>query len=124
MSEYSAGLDCTDIKASLVCQESHSTLVLQVTVAALLCLGAIAIWYHKRRAARVYLLDFACYKPAASLQMSMDQFLWGSRRHGLVPLALLSFSSRGQVTCLLTKNITFVFHVTTLQASRRLQRVG
>ena len=76
---------------------SHSTLVLQVTVAALLCLAAVAIWNHKRRGAHVYLLDFACYKLVASLQMSMDQFLWGSRRHGLVPLAVFSFLSRGQV---------------------------
>ena len=53
-------------------------------MALLLLLAALCAYYYKRSRGRVYLLDFACYKPPKSLQVTMDAFLWGSMKLGSV----------------------------------------
>ena len=53
-------------------------MALQVPAAAFLVLAAFCVWRYRRSLSRVYLLDFACYKPPDSLQVNLDMFLWGS----------------------------------------------
>ena len=53
-------------------------IALQVPAAVFLVLAAFCVWRYRRSLSRVYLLDFACYKPPDSLQVNLDMFLWGS----------------------------------------------
>ena len=48
------------------------------TVAALLAV-LYGVWQWVRSRQRVFLLDFACYKPPENLKVSLDDFMLGSR---------------------------------------------
>ena len=48
------------------------------TLAALLAV-LYGVWQWVRSRQRVFLLDFACYKPPENLKVSLDDFMLGSR---------------------------------------------
>ena len=72
------------LSASERCSSCSATVLLQIPVALLLLLVALCAYYYKRSTRRVYLLDFACYKPPTSLQITTDMFLWGSKKFASV----------------------------------------
>ena len=49
--------------------------------AVLAALYGVAAWLRARR--RVFLLDFACYKPPENLKIDLDDFMQGSRDCGV-----------------------------------------
>jgi len=71
-----------------------ATLFSQIPVVALI-LTAICIYaYYKYTSGRVYLLDFACYKPPKSLQVSRAMCVWGLEQFGKVDAPPFPFLRR------------------------------
>ena len=46
------------------------------------------VWQWVRSRQRVFLLDFACYKPPEHLKVDLDDFMTGSRASGVRSLPL------------------------------------
>lgn len=57
----------------------------QIPVVVLLVVAACIYAYYKHTSGRIYLLDFACYKPPRSLQVSRAICIWELQQFGKVP---------------------------------------
>ena len=63
--------------------------------AVLAALYGVAAWLRARR--RVFLLDFACYKPPENLKIDLDDFMEGSRNCGVRRLPVTAFPGDAQI---------------------------
>lgn len=54
------------------------------TIAAVLAV-LYGVWQWMRSRQRVFLLDFACYKPPEHLKVCLEDFMTGSRESGVRP---------------------------------------
>ena len=56
---------------------------MQVPAIAAVLAVLYGVWQWVRSRQRVFLLDFACYKPPENLKVSLDDFMTGSRESGV-----------------------------------------
>lgn len=72
----------TSLSHALLLMSYHGMCVQVPAVAAVLAV-VYGIWNFLRSRQRVFLLDFACYKPPENLKVGLDDFMKGSKDSGV-----------------------------------------